>query len=218
MILAGSAPEVLGTFELKCPEFMYVQYLPILMPESEQPILGLAIPKNLEWCLPLISAVIKDFGPFEIFWGSYYIYLTVKHMHVEAGTYSNRPGWHIDGFGTDDVNYIWYDSNPTEFCISEMHLSEDHEQSIREMEANAALGSRTSYPVDTLLKLDNRCVHRCDVAQVSGVRTFVKISVSKHRYNLKGNAHNYLFDYEWEMYEREKQRNHPIKEGICSDF
>ena len=40
-------------------------------------------------------------------------------------------------------------------------------------------------------------------------RTFFKLSFSKDKYDLKGNSHNYLFDYNWEMRERKENRNIP---------
>ncbi len=198
MLKQYNAPTALGEFKLDCPEFMYVQYMPIVIPRKD---LGqkaprtLEIPQNLEWIWDLIceiSITSED-----------YVYVTAKHMWVEAGCNPNRPGWHIDGFGTDDVNYIWYSSSPTEFCVQEFDLSDDDSESMIQMSEQVNENNIVTYPNNTLLKLDNTVVHRV------GFRTFVKISVSKSQYRLKGNAHNYLFDYNWDMLDRNVCRNNP---------
>ena len=47
-------------------------------------------------------------------------------------------------------------------------------------------------------------------------RTFIKVSFSDQKYNLKGNTHNYLFDYEWDMIDRSVSRNDPTGGVIMS--
>lgn len=197
-MIAGSAPEVIGQFDIKCDELMFYQYLPVCMPKTL-----LHLPESLECFRDL-------FRPIEWNNSSDYVYLTAKNMFVGLGCDANRPGWHLDGFGTDDINYIWSDSIPTEFCIQPFDLSEDHEISMLQMEEQAKPENIVTYPETSLLRLDSTVVHRVGKCVAPGYRTFVKISVSKERYNLKGNAHNYMFDYCWKMYEREETRNHPF--------
>ena len=210
MIVRSGVPQILGKFELTCPEMMFVQYMPICMPRQ-----GIRIPANLNWMLPLLHEVVYNEDSLkECFWepDDRYIYLTAKHMYVEAGTCPNRPGWHIDGFGTDDVNYIWSDTLPTLFCIQDFDLSEDHVESMRDMEEQVRYENVTQFGANRLIRLDQTNVHCVQRAIYSGgMRTFVKISISKERYNLKGNAHNYLFNYHWQMQERSDCRNHPVK-------
>ncbi len=78
------------------------------------------------------------------------------------------------------------------------------------MEDQARSENIRTYPVNTLLRLDQYVIHRVAPNAAPGYRAFVKISVSKARYNLKGNAHNYLLNYEWEMHSRDATRNHPV--------
>ena len=193
----GTAPKICGTFDLVPSEFVYCQYLPIRIPG-----MGWAVPEHLEWVAPLLHDV-------SICYSTDHVYLTARHMWCTAES-ANRPGWHSDGFGTDDINYIWYDANPTEFCVQHFALSDDHELSMLEMERQARPENIVTYPVNTLLRLDQSVIHRVAPNAKPGYRTFVKISVSKSRYNLKGNAHNYLLDYEWEMHDRQDGRNHPF--------
>ncbi|MBZ5864318.1 hypothetical protein LAG72_24625, partial [Escherichia coli] len=61
-------------------------------------------------------------------WQDSFVYLSVKILHVTPDAPGNRPGWHSDGFLTNDLNYIWADRNPTEFFINDdlYPVPEDH--------------------------------------------------------------------------------------------
>jgi hypothetical protein len=48
------------------------------------------------------------------------------------------------------------------------------------------------------------------------MRRFVKVSLSSHRYNLIGNSHNHLLDYDWQMFPRDAARNDPA--AYMADF
>jgi hypothetical protein len=198
-------PDILGNFDIDCEEMMFVQDMPVAMPRED-----VRLPHNLECFRPLINAVMRSGADFYS-----YIYLSAKRMFVSPDSNYNRSGWHIDGFGTEDKNYLWSDSNPTEFCVNqEFVLSDDHTQSMREMEAQAGVGNIKTYPNGSLIGVDNTIVHRVAKVIHPGLRTFAKVSVSKNKYNLLGNAHNYLFDYDWEMVERNLERNDTsVKKG-----
>lgn len=194
---------LVDTFKLFPTEMCFIQYLPVKMKAS----LSIKIPRNIEWIEPLVHRVCEDAGDLID-----YIYVTVKYIYTSEGCSANRPGWHIDGYGSDDVNYIWYDKFPTEIMKGTIpHLSKDHEESLKQMEEYEPKEIIT-FPENSLLRLDNTVIHRVAPVKESGMRAFVKITVSKHKYNLKGNAHNYLFDYDWKMYDRKESRNHPFVE------
>lgn len=206
----GTAPTPIWfDLELVPAEMCFVQYLPIAMAAHEGHGDEIRIPPNLGWVRNLLahvrSADIHDDA---------YMYLTVKHIFASGADSGNRPGWHSDGFGTDDVNYIWYDRCPTEFAVQPFVLSTDCDVSMQEMEDQVKPESIVTYPVNTLLRLDQGVVHRSPENCEPGFRTFIKISCSKERYNLKGNAHNYLFDYDWPLVSRAAKRNHPMQDYV----
>lgn len=201
-MMYGQSPKNLGTLHLESSEFMYCQYMPLRMPGR-----GRRIPANLVWLSDMLARVHAEQDE--------YIYATVRSMYSTPES-ANRPGWHSDGFGTDDINFIWYDSAPTEFCIQPFALSNDHEESLRQMDEQADPANIVTWEPKTLLMLDQFAIHRVSPTAAPGYRTFVKLSVSRHRYNLRGNAHNYLFDYEWDMRDRKESRNHPTAESTCS--
>lgn len=203
----GTLPIEIGFYKIVCKEMMFYQYLPIKLANNGY----MAYEKRLDVFKPLISEVISDLS-VEQYYESY-IYITAKHVYVDKEHCGNRPGWHSDGFLSDDLNYIWCDSNPTVFAELKdgFNLTPDHELSLPQMERQA---DNYAYPVTyepfALLKLDQYVIHKAPDRCISGYRTFVKISVSKYKYNLKGNSINHLLDYKWDYQPRKKERNHPI--------
>lgn len=203
----------IGEIDVQASEMCFVQYLPIRLRYDRWDFPGsVLIPDNLKWTGPVVDRCLKDFEHRHGEWYGY-IYLTAKHMFVSSESSMNRPGWHIDGYGTDDINYFWYDKFPTEIANQEFYdLSDDHEASLIQMEEQVDRNCIVTFPDRSLLRLDNTVVHRVAPVTKSDYRTFVKVSFSNDKYNLKGNAHNYLLDYEFNMVERERIRNHPSKE------
>lgn len=134
---------------------------------------------------------------------------TVKRLYVVPGHNMNRPGYHTDGFLTDDINYIWSDVDPTVFNIGHFDVAPDHELSLQQFKEQALPRRDIAYRDNELLRLDQYSVHRTASITDTHLRTFFKLSFSKERYNLVGNSHNYHFDYNWPMVERKAQRNHP---------
>lgn len=203
----GQLPKVIGQINVDCKELMFYQYLPIKLFDS----LEIKLEDRLDPFKMLIGTVfcsfIAEYGLSR--YNDSYVYLTAKRQFVSPSCNMNREGWHADGFLTDDINYIWSDCLPTIFNSSEFNLSRDDEFSIHEMGEQAKAEKNVQYPNNTLVRLNQYVVH-CTAPIVSPmVRTFVKISFSYDKYNLEGNAHNYLLDYDWEMKPRQYKRNVP---------
>lgn len=216
MSAAGLLPKDLGLVDLAPSEMMFWMYLPISVPGSH----SFHLPDNLKQFGEIVS-LVKHNDPSGFFLR--YAYLTVKTLWVEGSYIGNRPGWHIDGYGTEDVNYIWADRAPTEFIGSESgclwNLSDDCDESMREMENIGRRGPGYGIPYKTypdrhLLRLDNTVIHRSPVSFEPGMRSFVKVSLSHERYDLKGNSINHLLpETHWPLHERRAERNHPAKES-----
>jgi hypothetical protein len=203
-MMYGQAPKDLGLIDLSPSEMMFWLYCPIKLPNGFE-----AVPDNLEQFNDILIAVYDD---CEERWNDSYVYISAKTMHVSPTSIGNRPGWHCDGFMTDDLNYVWYDYNPTEFYVSKLvSLTQDHTKSIEEMEALAAGDPYgiTTYPLKHLLRLDEKVIHRVGPNPAPSVRTFVKVSVSYEKYALKGNSVNHLLDTNWVYEDRMAERNCP---------
>ena len=139
------------------------------------------------------------------------IYLTAKRLYAKPNCPINRPGYHSDGFLTNDINYIWCDIYPTIFNTSSYFLTEHHEHSLTEMEEQSLRENEIKYQPFELLRLNQFNIHKVAEIDKPTIRTFFKLSFSQEKYNLLGNSHNYLLNYSWDMKERQQNRNHPTK-------
>jgi hypothetical protein len=205
----GDLPVYLGLHEIECEEMLYYQYLPIKLSGQVEPIME----QRLKCFEKIIGEICCDFvGEFGLdrFIDSY-IYLTAKKMYQKNGCSFNRKGYHSDGFLTNDINYIWSDKNPTVFNFTDFNLTLNDEVSLKEMKEQADEEKIETYPENSLLRLDQYNIHR--VSEIKGLylRTFIKVSFSKDKYDLKGNSKNYLLNYDWKMRERQINRNIPQK-------
>ncbi len=204
----GSAPEVIGPFDPAWSEYMHYLYLPVAMPGQ----IGIRLPRRLEFLRPVVNdAWARDGHPFD------YCYVTARRGFATPDNPLNRPGWHADGFGTDDVNYVWSDRFPTRFALGDFgEISDDHVVSAAQFEG--VVGAGEVDVVDgvpgTVYRLDASVIHATpEIPAPGGERSFFKVSLSNDRYNLAGNSHNYLFDYDWKMWDRAEVRNDPAYAG-----
>lgn len=209
----NSNPESLGppcgiSRMMDNPEMLFYLYLPVKLRDQSNEIDSVLsyVPHRLQRFNPIIRQCLQHErrrgGSLE----DRYVYLTVKTLFVTPEYIGGRPGWHTDGFGTDDVNYIWASDTPTEFCIQEFDVSEDEHVSIADMTEQADPANIHTFG-DHLLRITPADVHRCPIVASPRLRTFFRLSISKERYNMAGNSHNYLLDYEWDLVTRGEQRN-----------
>ncbi|SCW77220.1 hypothetical protein SAMN02927900_04785 [Rhizobium mongolense subsp. loessense] len=211
----GAAPNDLGCHDLDTSEMMFWLYLPIKMPGWFEPTL----PKQLEKYRSLIEAVQEDVILFtDTVWTNSYVYLSVKITHVTPDAPGNRPGWHSDGFLTDDLNYIWADRNPTEFFISDdtFSLPADHARSlwmfdhVAESPRSSSCSRKTHAKVNHLYRLDQTNIHRVSLNVESGKRAFIKVSISDTPYIQLGNSINHdLPEHPLPTLARQAERNCP---------
>jgi hypothetical protein len=195
----GELPKELGIFEVEAKEMMFYQYLPIKMPNATQPI--------YEQRLKCFDALVGEFG-LDNYVNSY-VYLTAKFLYQMPNCSFNRMGWHSDGFLTDDINYVWCDKYPTIFNKTDFDLPLDDLLSMEEMEKQAMPFNDVIYKENQLLRLNQFNIHKVAPIIKGGMRTFLKVSISKDEYDLIGNSHNYLINYDWEMKQRKQERNIP---------
>lgn len=204
----GQKPEIIKRLKIEFKEMVFYQYLPIKM----NGMTGFNLEERLQPFCDLITECSIDynncFGAEQF--KEAYVYLTVKRQYISKEKSMNRPGYHSDGFLTNDINYIWCDVNPTIFNKSKFNLTLDDEISLLEMEKQANPENDFHHAANTILRLDQFNIHKVnDLSNYEGMRTFAKVSFSKDKYNLEGNSHNYQIDYDWEMKPRKKQRNIP---------
>jgi len=209
----GAPPIDLGLIDISPKEMMFWLYCPIKLPGDY----SACMPLNLFAFWPIVEAVKADCGINR--WKDNYVYITAKTLFVTADNPGNRPGWHSDGFMTDDLNYVWSDANGTLFWEPEQRVSfvQDHMASLAQMEEAASVGRHNVYEDKHLLRLDQSVIHRVADVKTPRVRSFVKVSISKDRYDLVGNSVNHHLAPDWKYFERTEDRNAPAKtEGSAS--
>lgn len=202
-MIYGNLPTDLGLVDISPTEMMFWLYCPIKEPYGQ-----FIIPPNLRQFQPILEKVCST-----EYIGSSYVYLTTKTLYIEPKSVGNRPGWHTDGFGTDDINFIWYDRCPTLFLATNLDLPDKCEDAMKQMEERAKGHANICYPDKHLLRLDQTVIHHIPMHIDPGMRTFVKVSISKDKYNLEGNSVNHKLKLNVDLKPRNVDRNHP-----CQDF
>jgi hypothetical protein len=200
-------PKLIAEIPLDITETFSYLYMPIKLPEHI--MVSLNVEDRLKCVSPLVGRSISDFiGEYGIDrYVDSYVYITCHNLYQAESPY-NRPGWHTDGFGTDDVNYIWSNSQPTIFNDGPFSLSADDSRSMLEMEDQALQENNYCYNDCSLVRLTPSVVHKVGEF-IPGMRCFFKLSFSYDKYDLKGNTHNYHLDYNWKMRDRSTVRNTP---------
>ena len=66
-----------------------------------------------------------------------------------------------------------------------------------------------TYPENSFLRLNQYNIHRVSGVKSTCLRSFLKVSFSQDKYDLRGNSINRLLNYNWDMKERKKERNIP---------
>lgn len=203
----GQLPKVVDYIEIQSKEMLFYQDM-LIKPIGQTEC---AIEKRLMIYHEIIASAIDDFiDKFGIAeYRNHHVYISAKNLFQSKGCSYNRMGWHCDGFMTNDITYIWSDKFPTIFNFSEFRLTQDHEKSMIEMQEQADQKNNMMYDNYTLVRINQFNVHRVADVTENGMRAFVKVSFSKDKYDLIGNAINYDLDYNWNFKPRNITRNVP---------
>lgn len=218
----GMAPTPIAEFDLPdWQEFMHYLYLPVRIPRSDRGGRGRAdfgIPDRLSFLWGSIGSVLGD---ARAHLQDPYIYVTARRGFATPGNPLNRPGWHCDDFGGTDLNYIWCDEFPTRVLRADPGSIDMPADDMESMKVMDDLAEMVTWPntddiwiepvrTRTMYRLTPHVIHDTPIIPApGGMRSFFKISVSNHRYDLIGNSHNYLLDYDWPMVSRDVLRNQP---------
>ena len=204
--------KLIGSFDIQFDEYCYYLYMPIKLAGD----FSYKIEKRLDLFIYIIDDCIRDYTKTYGIYNYYdsYIYLTVKHKYQTKTDSINRSGWHIDGYDPDsdfkEINYLWSNVQSTIYNSSSFNLSKDHALSLEQMKEQALPENDYTFPDNSLVRVDDTIVHRVgDI--IEGNRCFVKVTFSNKRFNLLGNTRNYLLNYNWKMYTRDKTRNVPYR-------
>lgn len=207
----GRAPKAIRNLSgIELTEVMYYLYLPIKMSDD----VSIRLPQNIKQLMPMVDCAENAWRRMFSRMGTdgVYIYISARKGWATPDNPLNRPGWHCDGFGTDDINFIWWRGPGTRFAYGDFNdISPDHNQSLIQFDTMVNQSKIFHESPGVLYMIDPYVVHATPIITQGCWREYVKISFSKHRYNLKNNSHNYLFDYDWKLHDRSEVRNDPAR-------
>lgn len=147
----------------------------------------------------------------------FYAYLTVDQGWVEPGSLQREAPCHVDGFQGNrwtpkvrlNHTYTLGDAVPTTYYDQPFdlgHLDDTKHNFFWEM--NKIVAETNSKHAITpkngeLTLMDAYCVHRGSPATERVYRTWIRVSFEVRKFDRLGNAHNPMFDYDWEMVPRD---------------
>lgn len=160
-----------------------------------------------------------------------YCYLTFDHKIIKQGILMREAPAHVDGFqGARWVpprvvnNTITIDSclptvyYPQPFDFDELDVAKHDffwEMNRQIAMVNSAFEWRA--PIWNIAWMNAYCVHRGDSAPRDMERHWMRLSWEDRIFDRLGNAHNPLFDYNWEMVERDIEQLHLVAFDPTSD-
>lgn len=147
----------------------------------------------------------------------YYCYMTVDQGWVKPDTLQREAPCHVDGFQGARYNpktkinhtYVVGDSIPTTYYLQPFDLRAlDEAKHNFFWEMNNIVAKTKSEHAWTpengeINMIDAYTVHRGSEAQELTFRTWIRLSFEVRKFDRLGNAHNPLFQYDWEMIERD---------------
>lgn len=219
-VSAGFIPEQLRNFMFNSHTVLpRTLDMPIKMPGS----LEYRIPRIARQFVPSIQHVANfqqaanPHGHIDEF-----CYITIDGGWVEPGNLQREAACHVDGFQgarwnpKRKVNHTYTFSNvlPTFYYVQPFDFSlldESKHNFFFEMndqvqDSDSAFAWQPQ-PFEIVL-MDGYTVHRGSEATKRVFRYFVRLSYEVRIFDRMGNAHNPLFDYNWEMVERDIEQLH----------
>jgi len=204
-------PKNVANISISCHEYLRYLYYPLKLNGQHQ----ISREPRLAVFDKLIGRSVSDYiGDFGLdSYVSKFVYLTAVNANQRDNRSYGRKGWHSDGFLTNDISYIWSDSQPTVFNDTDFDLTQDDIISMEEMAQQADPLNDYIFPNNSLIRMDQFSIHKVG-DYVPGPRTFFKLCFSKDIYALLGNSINYMLDYDWDFQPRKQSRNIPQGELI----
>ena len=202
------------------PNVVRVLDLPIKFPDLPK----YRLPRALAQFAPTIQRIIDVEHQINSLHGEYFAYLTIDQSLVQPERLHREAPCHVDGFQGArwqpkckiNHSYTVSDLLPTAYYVQPFDftgLDEARHDYFWEMNAQVADTAEAHrwQPAEAEITLMNAyCVHRGVEATQPTLRTWLRLSFEERRriFDRLGNAHNPLFDYAWEMVERDIEQLH----------
>jgi hypothetical protein len=185
--------------------------LPIKFPGTDY-----RLPRELENLFPTIRWIADLQMTVNPQYDDYYCYLTFHSDFVKRGTLEREAPCHVDGFQgarkvSTSINHSFTVSNclPTAYYVQPFSVDKldvtKHDffwEFNRQVAMTNSRHAITHEPYEITM-MDAYCVHRGVEAPEDTPRNWLRMSYEKRIFDRLGNTHNPLFDYNWEMVERD---------------
>jgi hypothetical protein len=207
----GAPPIYLGSYpKINLTEVMYYLYLPVVFPDVAGEI---RLPPNIKQLEPLVLSAMSWAISLGKKLENEFVYISARKGWATPDNPLNRPGWHADGFGSEDLNCVWWDGPGTRFAVQDFgEIDPSHITSLGQFEKRVDEKKIMKADAHALYGMDQYVVHATPLVEPPGcMRQYIKVSISPEMYNLENNSHNYLFNYDWKLEKREKIRNDPYR-------
>jgi hypothetical protein len=184
--------------------------MPIKMAGSKE----YRIPKEFEQFLEPISEMIAFETAHNEKVIEFYAYLTIDQSEPIGRETHREPGLHVDGFQGSriepkvecDRSYIVFDCDCPSFWNQSFETVENMDESTQnifhEFDRTKHYSSEIKCLPFNIYFMDSYAVHSANKAK-NNKRTFCRLSFSVRKYDRLGNSHNHLFDYKWQMFQRD---------------
>ena len=196
--------------------------MPIKMPDIDE----YRVPRAFRQFVPALQRIVDVEQRVNPHLRDYHAYLTIDQGIVRAQTLHREAPCHVDGFQgarwqpkcRTNHTYTVSDVLPTAYYVQPFDftgLDERIHDFFWEMNAQVAETDEAHRwqprPAEITL-MDCYCVHRGVEADRDTERTWLRLSFEERRrvFDRLGNAHNPLFDYDWEMVERDIEQLHLV--------
>jgi hypothetical protein len=196
--------------------------MPIKFPDDPQ----YRLPRALAQFAPTIQRIVDVEHRINPHHADYHAYLTIDQGVVEPAQLHREAPCHVDGFQGarwhprchTNHSYTVSDVLPTAYYVQPFDLTaldETKHDFFWEMNAQVAdtdEAHRWQPAPAELTVMDCYCVHRGVEATERTPRTWLRLSFEERRrvFDRLGNAHNPLFDYAWQMVERDIEQLHLV--------
>jgi hypothetical protein len=189
--------------------------MPIKLPDVAE----YRLPRALAQFSPVLQRIVDFENAVHPANEAYFAYLTIDQGWVGPGTLHREAPCHVDGFQGArwspkclvNHTYTVSDRLPTAYYAQPFDftgLDERVHDFFWEMNAQVAdtnEAHKWQPAAAEITLMDAYCVHRGVEAEARTFRTWLRLSFEERRrvFDRLGNAHNPLFDYAWEMVERD---------------
>jgi hypothetical protein len=216
---------LLGADELAvftAPGAVRVLDLPIKMPDCDE----YRLPRALAQFAGVVQRIIDVEHAINPQHADYHAYLTIDQRPVTPGTLHREAPCHVDGFQGArwhprcrvNHSYTVSDVLPTAYYPQAFDFAgldervHDYFWEMNAQVADTAEAHRWQPRPAELTLMDAYCVHRGVEAEAPTERTWLRLSFEERRrvFDRLGNAHNPLFEYAWEMVERDIEQLHLV--------